>query len=214
MLMDQNKPPWIVTFILKVVLPPADRQFLLSDFEYIYHERLLRKGILAARMWYWSQLIKTIPAFFIYTIYWSMIMLINYIKITIRNLKKHMGYSFINVFGLAAGLASFIFIMLYVQFELSYDTYHEDAERIYRVAKSRKTEAKHDYFAPNVIEVAPTLKDEFPEVVSAGIAGSRGNPRIRYQDKIFIEEGIYLANQGIFDILSIPFISGKKENVI
>ena len=62
-------------------------------------------------------------------------MLSNYLKVALRNLLRHKGYSFINVFGLAIGMASCVLIMLYVQDELSYDRYHEKAERIYRVSR-------------------------------------------------------------------------------
>jgi len=56
----------------------------------------------------------------------------NYLKIAFRNLRKHKGFSFINISGLAIGMACAIFIMLYVDFELSYDNFHDDADRIYR----------------------------------------------------------------------------------
>ena len=59
-------------------------------------------------------------------------MLKNYLKITFRNFLKHKGYSFINVFGLAVGIACCLLILLFVVDELSYDKYHEKADRIYR----------------------------------------------------------------------------------
>ncbi len=138
----------------------------------------------------------------------------NYLKIAFRNLYKHKWYSFSNILGLATGIACCIFILLYVQFELSYDRYHEDADRIYRVAKSRKTQAKHDLLAANVIEVASTLKERFPEVVSTGRIGNRGAVRIRAKEQLFVEEKIMLADAGIFDILSIPFIYGDPHSAL
>ena len=60
-------------------------------------------------------------------------MIRNYLKLTLRNLKKHKGYSFINIAGLAIGMACCILILLYVADELSYDNYHENVNRIYRV---------------------------------------------------------------------------------
>ena len=61
-------------------------------------------------------------------------MLKNYLKISLRNLQRHKAYSFINVAGLAIGLACFTLIILYVQDEWSYDRYHEDADQVYRLA--------------------------------------------------------------------------------
>jgi hypothetical protein len=63
----------------------------------------------------------------------------NYIKIAIRNILRHKVYSIINIVGLAVGMASTILILLWVQFELSYDRYHENADRIYRLGLKLQT---------------------------------------------------------------------------
>jgi putative ABC transport system permease protein len=62
-------------------------------------------------------------------------MLKNYLAIALRSMRRHVGYTTLNVFGLAAGLAAFILILLFVQHELSYDRFYEDADRIFRVVK-------------------------------------------------------------------------------
>ena len=63
-------------------------------------------------------------------------MLRNYLKIALRNIKKHKGYSFINITGLAVGMACCTLILLYVRDELRYDRFHENADRIYRLTLS------------------------------------------------------------------------------
>ncbi|MDX1672272.1 MAG: hypothetical protein R3211_08010, partial [Balneolaceae bacterium] len=68
-------------------------------------------------------------------------MLKNYLKIALRNIRKNPGYSFINIFGLALGMGISILILIYVQFELSYDEYHRKSDRIYRVSR--------EWFNPN-----------------------------------------------------------------
>ena len=67
-------------------------------------------------------------------------MLKNYLKIALRTLQKHRGYAFINVAGLAVGLACCVLIGLYLRNELSYDRFHDKAERIYRVVREAHTE--------------------------------------------------------------------------
>ena len=89
-------------------------------------------------------------------------MIKNYLLIALRNIKRYKGYSFLNIFGLSIGIASCLFILLYVQFELSYDNYHKDADRIYRVSTSRKTEARLELFATAPVGAAP-LKNHFPK---------------------------------------------------
>ncbi len=67
-------------------------------------------------------------------------MLKNYLTTAVRNLYKNKGFSFINIFGLSIGLASFMLISLYVYHELSMDRYHKKANRIYRIVENLRTE--------------------------------------------------------------------------
>ena len=60
-------------------------------------------------------------------------MLKNYLKIAVRNIKRNKIYSFINIAGLAIGIACCLLILLYIQDELSYDRFHKNADRIYRI---------------------------------------------------------------------------------
>jgi putative ABC transport system permease protein len=90
-------------------------------------------------------------------IIWETTMLKNYLKIALRTFGRHKGYTFINVAGLAVGLACFLLIALYVQDELRYDRFHEHADRIVRVQKENNLTV-----TPTI--VAPLFKREFPEV--------------------------------------------------
>ena len=119
-------------------------------------------------------------------------MIKNYLKITIRNIKKHKAYAAINILGLASGIACSLFIVLYVQLELSYDRYHPDADRIFRVAKSRKSESKLDKLAANVTDVAPTLKERFPEVEEAARASDAHLRYIKVGENKFLHEKMIL----------------------
>ena len=94
-------------------------------------------------------------------------MLKNYIKIALRNLVRHKGYTFINIFGLATGIICCLLILVYVQDELSYDKYHEKADQIYRIVNA-------GIIRGNQIEIpvvsgpwGPAMVDEFPEVLKA-----------------------------------------------
>ena len=87
-------------------------------------------------------------------------MFTNFFKIAFRNLARNKVFSFINIFGLAAGLATCLLIILYITDELSYDKHHKDADRIYRLAYSTEKEDWSAQPAP----VAAALKSDFPEV--------------------------------------------------
>ena len=91
-------------------------------------------------------------------------MLKNYLNIAIRNLLKHKSYSFINIIGLAVGIACCIIILIFVQDELSYENFHDRADRIYRTTMKAKFggQAAHLLVTPSI--VGPMLQREFPEI--------------------------------------------------
>jgi putative ABC transport system permease protein len=94
-------------------------------------------------------------------------MLRNYLKIAYRNLLKNKGFSLINIFGLAAGVAAFVLIFQYVQFETTYDTFQEEGERIYRVQANRyldgQLESENAYTVP---AFGPTIYNEIPGIAN------------------------------------------------
>jgi putative ABC transport system permease protein len=141
-------------------------------------------------------------------------MIENYIKTAFRNLKKHKGYSFLNIAGFAVGMACCLLILIYVRHELSYDQYHKDAERIFRIVQDIRTKTANRIFAPISPMVAPTLKKDFPQVEKAGRIWARGNILIKREDRKFYESLFMYADNEIFDILTIPFIQGNPEQAL
>src|SRR5574342_1091623 len=91
-------------------------------------------------------------------------MLKNYLKVAIRNLLKHKGFAFINIAGLALGIASCTLIILYVQDEFSYDQFHQNKRRIYRVAFELKTRSGTLDLAAVPPAVGPAMVNAFPEL--------------------------------------------------
>src|SRR5688500_16623271 len=88
----------------------------------------------------------------------------NYIKTAIRNFSKNKLYSSLNIFGLAIGLATCLLILLYVQDELSYDLFHENAGRIYRVDNEMQFGENHFDVAQTPAPVGPEAVRQFPQV--------------------------------------------------
>ena len=68
----------------------------------------------------------------------------NYIKVAFRNIFRHRGYSLINILGLAIGMACCILILLWVQHEISYDRFHDNADNIYRVVEMQQQSGEHE----------------------------------------------------------------------
>ena len=145
---------------------------------------------------------------------WRLSMLKNYFKIAFRNFKKQKGYAVINIVGLAVGLACFILISLFVQFELSYDTFHDKADRIYRIAKE---DPGNYYLGTNRFAVTPAplvkaLMEEFPEVEHATQIDQTYR-LLEYEDKRFYEEGIY-ATEHFFDVFTFPLLQGDPRTAL
>jgi putative ABC transport system permease protein len=91
-------------------------------------------------------------------------MLKNYLKVAWRNLKKNKIFSFINVFGLSIGLTCCMLIALYLYNELSYDSYHKNAKRIFQLGTTFVKEGKEDRTANTPAPMAKAMQMEFPEV--------------------------------------------------
>jgi len=132
----------------------------------------------------------------------------NYLKIALRNIKKHKGCSLINIFGLTTGFVCCIFILLYLQSELSYDTYHKDADRIYRVAHSWRSGERNDVQASNSAELVPALRENFPQVEYAVRINTQQHSSVKYRDRVFFEDKVCYADAEIFDVFTIPFLKG------
>ena len=145
---------------------------------------------------------------------WRMSMFSNYFKVALRALKKQKGYAFINIFGLAAGLACFILIALFVQHEFSYDRFYENADRIYRVVQ-RMPGAGYkgsEYVAMMPPPLAGTLTRDFPEVeTSTNIEDFRA--LLSYEEAHFHELGLW-TDEHYFDVFSLPLVQGRSKTAL
>jgi putative ABC transport system permease protein len=115
-------------------------------------------------------------------------MIKNLLKIAIRHLRKHPAYSLLNVLGLTLGISSALFLIIYVSDELSYDRYHKNAERIYRV--SSKITEPDDQFTWNVAQIpmGPQVVQDYPEVQSFVRFINMPRALYKFGDKEYIEE--------------------------
>jgi ABC-type antimicrobial peptide transport system permease subunit len=139
-------------------------------------------------------------------------MLKNFLKITFRNIKKHKGFSFINIAGLSIGLTCSILIFLWVQDELSYDRFHENVDNIYRLVNYRGDYQNRGAGTP--APLAPALKNEIPEVVNFTRFAPIFKVVVRHNDNIFYEEQIVLADPSIFEMFSFPFTQGDASTAL
>ncbi len=141
-------------------------------------------------------------------------MLKNFIITAVRNLLKRKGYSLINIVGLAIGMASCLLILMFVNDELSYDAYNENADRIYRVAGSFRYGGRDFDIAVAPAPMAQVLIDEFPEVVDAVRFRQRGLYIFRYGENSYQEIRVSYADPSFFNVFSIPLLSGDLKTAL
>lgn len=141
-------------------------------------------------------------------------MLRNLIKTAFRNIIRDKGYSLINVLGLTIGITSSIFLMLYVQHELSYDKYHSNANHIYRVI-TNITEVDGEFtWSIAQTPFGPAVKDTYPEVTEAIRFIDLGRTLFKVGELKFYEEEIYAADSAVFDVFSYDFIQGDPTTAL
>jgi putative ABC transport system permease protein len=144
----------------------------------------------------------------------EIVMFKNYIKVALVNLRKHKAFSFINIIGLAIGIACCILITIYVFHELSYDRYHAKADRIFRLHSDLKFSGDHLIIPKSSPPTGKYLVENYPEVLSA--VQFRGPMRlpIRHRDKLFYINRFFFADNSVFDIFDFPLIKGDPRTAL
>lgn len=142
-------------------------------------------------------------------------MLKNYLTVTFRNIFRQKSYSFINIFGLAIGIASFLIIFLYVQNELSYNKHIEHAENKYRMVEIQYPPGVGEqHVAVTMGPLAAALKNDFPEVKQSMRITGGGTLYVNYKDAGFNESSTAYADTNVFNMLSIDLLEGDPRNAL
>ena len=138
----------------------------------------------------------------------------NYFKTALRNLWKSKGFSFINIIGLAVGLATCLLIMIYVMDELSYDRYNEKAGRIYRLDGEIKFGGNHFILATAPAPAGPAMKEDYPEIEQYTRFRNRGGFLVKKGDQNIREDQVIYADSTLFDVFTLPMIAGDPHTAL
>jgi len=207
-------PPRIPQWFLKRMTAFHQRHSIVEDFEETFEEIKQTSGIYKARRWYWMNVFKSLPEYIKFLIQWKFILVSSYLKTTLRNIKNSKIYSSINIMGLALGLACFILIILWVIHEMSYDRFHTDSDKIYRVTCHGVFQGEHLDAIGTPAPLAPAIIKELPEVTYA--ARIRRFPRIifKYGRNAFYEDKVLGVDPSFFEIFNFAFISGYPKTAL
>ncbi len=200
--------------ILDLLLHRGDHVTLAGDFEEIHAEVMLDKGKLFAGLWFWGQVLKSLPAYIRNSFFWSAHMFKNYLKVAFRNIKRHKGYSFINLTGLAIGMACCLLISLWVLDELSFNRFHTQVDQLYRVEFDQNYSGKLFHVTVSPYPMARALEAEIPEIEHAVRSTSMGELLVQYGDTILYQDGIRAVDPAFLEIFTFPLVRGDAKTAL
>ena len=139
----------------------------------------------------------------------------NFLKVTLRNFRNNKGYSFINIAGLAVGLACCILIFRYVDFEMKFDRFHDRSDRIYRVVTEVHSpqSSEPNLFSANGWPVGRLLEQKYPEVEKTVYLRTYPDYSIEHEGRYYFEDMMH-ADENFLEVFSFPLISGNTETAL
>jgi len=211
MIPENNRPPKVAERLARFFSRPGIGRYMAGDLEEEFKLIAGELGRKKALLWYWRQVFLPIPSYVKGSIYWSVTMFRNYVKTALRHIRRHPGYSSINIAGLSIGMACCILIFLWVRDELSYDRFHENADRIYRIMLGDHTGENFGSHGPGPLAAA--LKEEYPEIVESARIHQYFRIPLQYEDKTLIFSNIF-TDPSFFNMFSFPFLKGDPAEAL
>lgn len=141
-------------------------------------------------------------------------MLINFFAVAIRNLKKYRLFTLINVFGLAVGITACLVILLYVRYELSFDKFNTNVDRIYRVDWNLLFGENTSHRAAVTPPMAEVLVHDYPEIETAARFRFMGSFQFKRETDNITESRVVYADNEIFTIFTLPFVTGDPASAL
>ena len=160
----KTRPPRLAKWLLRFMKGYLNNYSIIDDLDEVYQDNLKKSGYFRAATWYWYQALGAIPKYLTFLLKWRVVMFRNYLKIALRNIKRHKVYSFINIIGLAIGITVCILIFLFIEYELGFDKHVAEKENIYRVVAHINGAEGEEYSGCTPFPTASALRSDFPEM--------------------------------------------------
>jgi len=141
-------------------------------------------------------------------------MLASYFKTARRSLSRHKGHSALHIAGFALGMACCVVILVYVRHERSYDNYHTDVDRVFRVSLDIRTKTANRVFADISPTAGPALKADCPQVEAAARVWPWSHRLVKREPFASYEDLVMFADASLFDVLTIPLKSGDPRTAL
>ena len=218
---QKPSPPKWMNRLIKWCCKPDYVEYLLGDLEELFDRNFQEKGLTRAKRLYFIDTLTVLRPPHLKHLNFQILssilpdMLYNYLKISFRNLFKRKVITLINVLGLAIGIAGGLLSYLHIQYELSYDHYHENSDRIYRIITGDM--ASGQGWVGVSAPIPPKLQADIPEIVDyVRMTKISRNSKvdISFNNQHYNETHFFLADPSLFTIFDIPLIAGNRETVL
>jgi len=200
---------------MKFFFPDYGNFTTLGDLNETFYS-ISQSGITKAKIWYWSEVIKSVLPLFGNNIYWGANMFKNYIKMGYRNIIGDKVYSFINLTGLIIGFTSFILISLFVYKEYSFDDFHKNGDRIYRLNKIfTPLEGEQEKHSISSGMMAQAIVNNYPEVESAvRVFPWFDDIYIKRDQNILKLANFVVADSNFFSFFDFELLKGNPQSAL
>jgi len=141
-------------------------------------------------------------------------MIRNFFRVSIRNIARNKVFTFLNVAGLAIGMAASLLILLWVQDELSYDKFNKKAENIYRVEEDQFYSGERYHVTVTPHPSGPVWKEKIPEIVEQARINRLPRILFRNEDKVFFESSLVASDSGLFNMFTLPLLRGDPRTAL
>ena len=211
--MKPQKVPRLAQWLLSWLLRDEIWETPLGDFEEYYRVLAATLGVHGARRWYWSQVFYLLPRKAGLQLQMGGEMLLNYFKMTWRHFNRRRVHGLLNLCGLTVGMTVALLILFWVRDELSFDRFHENSDRLYRVV------ADWDMYHWDGLEMAPSplagaMAEALPEVEYVSRFWQCSRRVFRAGNRFFYErDGVYV-DPDFFRMCSFPFLHGSIEKAL
>lgn len=222
-----DQPPRWADQLLEWFVAPHLLEYIQGDLHENFHKRAVKMGIARARREYVWAVLNCLTPFFTKrqtakssysnlssTTPFFTVMLSNYLTIAFRNLWRQKAFTAINIVGLSVGIASCLLIVLYVLHELSYDSYHVHAERIYRMTMHARMDDKDIDLAYSSGPAGEALLRESSGVEIVTQLRKEGTFLVKHGQDIIKEEKIAFVDSNFFSVFTIPMVKGNPKTAL
>jgi len=207
-------PPRPAVWLIKRLERYQTDHAMVEDMHEVFTLICREQSYFKACFWYWGQSLDAVIKNTLFNLKWRFVMFRNYLKIMLRSMHKYKGYSFINIAGLAVGLACCILIVLWTNFELSYDRFHENSDDLYQII-SEQTLPNGDrrFFSNTPGALAQTLIAERPEIRNVSRSYDWGEVMLGTAENRFMEK-VRFVDPAFLQMFSFEFIKGNPKTAL